>query len=109
MALTLARQREADTDANARAAIAPFVQAYRALDTGLTDAQRAMFIEWTANDRSAQPDLYNRVKVRREIERRIGSPALELCFAKASMEEAAGDILLAYPDAAVTFAGEVAA
>ena len=103
---TITRQREAY--ANAQAAVAPFVKAWRALDSGLNVDDREMFAEWERIDRDTTPDLYNRVKVRREIERRIGSPALELCFAKLQMAEGARDALLAYPDSGVTFEGELA-
>ena len=102
----ITRQREAY--ANAQAAVKPFVSAWRALDSGLNDDDRARFAEWERIDRDTTPDLYNRVKVRREIERRIGSPALELCFAKLQMAEGARDALLQYPDSGVTFEGELA-
>ena len=102
----ITRQRE--LHANAVAAIAPFAAAWKALDSGLNDADRERFAEWERIDRDTTPDLYNRVKVRREIERRIGSPALELCFAKLQMAEGARDALLQYPDSGVTFEGELA-
>jgi len=102
----ITRQREAY--ANAQAAVQPFVSAWRALDSGLNDADRERFAEWERIDRDTTPDLFNRVKVRREIERRIGSPALELCFAKLQMAEGARDALLQYPDSGVTFEGELA-
>ena len=94
---------------NARGAIAPFVSAWHALDSGLSDVDRARFAEWERVDRDTTPDLYNRVKVRREIERRIGSPALELCFAKLQMAEGARDALLQYPDSGVSFEQELSA
>lgn len=102
---TITRQREASE--NARAALQPFVAAWRALDSGLNVDDREMFAEWERIDRDTTPDLFNRVKVRREIERRIGSPALELCFAKLQIAEGARDTLLAYPDSGVTFAEEL--
>ena len=103
---TITRQREASE--NAQAAVAPFVAAWRALDSGLSDADRERFAEWERIDRTPTDNLFHRVKVRREIERRIGSPALELCFAKLQMVEGARDALLAYPDSGVTFEGELA-
>jgi len=103
----ITRQREAY--ANAQAAVQPFVSAWRALDSGLNDDDRARFAEWERIDRDTTPDLYNRVKVRREIERRIGSPALELCFAKLQMVEGARDALLQYPDSGVSFEQELSA
>ena len=102
----ITRQREAY--ANAQAAVQPFVSAWRALDSGLNDADRARFAEWERIDRTPTDNLFHRVKVRREIERRIGSPALELCFAKLQMVEGARDALLQYPDSGVTFEGELA-
>ena len=102
----ITRQREAY--ANAQAAVQPFVSAWRALDSGLNDADRERFAEWERIDRTPTDNLFHRVKVRREIERRIGSPALELCFAKLQMVEGARDALLQYPDSGVTFEGEIA-
>lgn len=102
----ITRQREAY--ANAQAAVKPFVSAWRALDSGLNDADRERFAEWERVDLTPTDNLFHRVKVRREIERRIGSPALELCFAKLQMAEGARDALLQYPDSGVTFDGELA-
>ena len=103
----ITRQREAH--ANAQAAVQPFVNAWKALDSGLNDADRERFAEWERIDRTPTDNLFHRVKLRREIERRIGSPALELCFAKLQMAEGARDALLAYPDSGVSFEHELSA
>ena len=103
----ITRQRE--LHANAVAAIAPFAAAWKALDSGLNDADRERFAEWERVDRTPTDNLFHRVKVRREIERRIGSPALEICFAKLQMVEGARDALLAYPDSGVSFEQELSA
>ena len=103
----ITRQREAYS--NAQAAVQPFVNAWKALDSGLNDADRERFAEWERIDRTPTDNLFHRVKVRREIERRIGSPALELCFAKLQMVEGARDALLAYPDSGVSFEEELIA
>ena len=93
---TITRQREAY--ANAQAAVAPFVKAWRALDSGLTDADRVKF-----------DHVLTAPRPERTIWERSLSPAnLALCWAKCQMEEGANDALLAYPDSGVTFEGELA-
>ena len=91
----ITRQREAIE--NAQAAVTPFVAAWRALDSGLTDADRVKFDHVLTAPR---PD--------RTLWERSLSPAnLALCWAKCQMEEGANDALLAYPDSGVTFEQEL--
>ena len=91
----ITRQREAY--ANAQAAVQPFVSAWRALDSGLTDADRVKF------DR-----VLTAPRTERTLWERSLSPAnLALCWAKCAIEEGALDTLLAYPDSGVTFEQEL--
>jgi hypothetical protein len=94
---TITREREAYQ--NARAAVQPFVQAWRALDSGLTDADREMFGKLLVAPRLE----------RMRLERAIGGANLALCWAKCQIEEGASDALLEYPDAGVTFEEELSA
>ena len=92
---TITRQREAY--ANAQAAVQPFVAAWRALDSGLTDADRELFARILTAKR---PD-------RTILERAMGNANLALCWAKCQIEEGANDALLAHPDSGVTFEQEL--
>ena len=94
---TITRQREASE--NARAALQPFVSAWRALDSGLTDADRVKFDHVLIAPR---PE-------RTIWERSIGKANLALCWAKEQIAEGARDALLAYPDSGVTFEQELSA
>jgi len=93
---TITREREAH--ANARAAVAPFVTAWRALDSGLTDADRVKF-----------EHVLTAPRPERTIWERSLKPAnLALCWAKEQIAEGARDALLEYPDAGVSFETELA-
>lgn len=92
---TITRQREASE--NARAALQPFVAAWRALDSGLTDADRVKF-----------DHVLTAPRPERTLWERSLSPAnLALCWAKCAIEEGARDALLAHPDSGVTFEQEL--
>ena len=93
-----ARTEARELHANAKAAVQPFVAAWRALDSGLNDADRALFARILTAKR---PD-------RTILERAMGEANLALCWAKCQIEEGANDALLAYPDSGVTWEGELA-
>ena len=92
-----ARTEARELHANAKAAVQPFVTAWRALDSGLTDRDRDLFARIL---KAGRPE-------RTTLERAIGTANLALCWAKCQIEEGANDALLAYPDSGVTWEGEL--
>ena len=93
-----ARTEARELTENARAAVAPFVTAWRALDSGLTDADRVKF-EHVLTAPRPERTLW---------ERSLKPANLALCWAKEQIAEGARDALLEYPDAGITFEGELA-